>query len=125
MASGISRKKSVEIEALREQTVRREIAEAQRYVQIHTGEKIAMEEMAHRLNLNPSHFSRIFKQETGETFVEFVTRTKMERAQELLNQSDLNVAEISEQLGYEHTSYFIKLFRNFAGMSPNEFRKSI
>lgn len=56
------------------------------------------------MNLNPSHFSRIFKQETGETFVEFVTRTKMERAQELLNQSDLNVAEISEQLGYEHTS---------------------
>lgn len=118
-------KKSVEIQSLREQTVRREIAEAQRYVQIHTGEKIAMEEMAHRLNLNPSHFSRIFKQETGETFVEFVTRTKMERAQELLNQSDLNVAEISEQLGYEHTSYFIKLFRNYAGMSPNEFRKSI
>ena len=117
--------KSVEIRSLREQTVRREIAEAQRYVQTHLGEKIAMEEMAHRLNLNPSHFSRIFKQETGETFVEFVTRTKMERARELLNQSDLNVAEISQRLGYEHTSYFIKLFRNYAGMSPNEFRKSI
>ncbi|WP_068783617.1 response regulator transcription factor [Paenibacillus phocaensis] len=117
-------KKSGEIQSLREQTVRREIAEAQRYVQIHTGKKIAMEEMAHRLNLNPSHFSRIFKQETGETFVEFVTRTKMERAQELLNQSDMNIAEISEQLGYEHTSYFIKLFRNYTGMSPNEFRRS-
>ncbi|OOC58715.1 response regulator transcription factor [Paenibacillus ihbetae] len=123
---GFLEQKSVEIESLREQTVvRREIAEAQRYVRLHMGEKIAMEEMAHRLNLNPSHFSRIFKQETGETFVEFVTRTKMERAQELLNQSDLNVAEISEQLGYEHTSYFIKLFRNYAGMSPSEYRRSI
>jgi len=123
---GFLEQKSVEIESLREQTVvRREIAEAQRYVRLHMGEKIAMEEMAHRLNLNPSHFSRIFKQETGETFVEFVTRTKMERAQELLNQSDLHVAEISEQLGYEHTSYFIKLFRNYAGMSPSEYRRSI
>lgn len=117
--------KSVEIQSLRTQAVRREIAEAQRYVQTHIGEKIAMEEMAHRLNLNPSHFSRVFKHETGETFVEFVTRTKMERAQELLNQSDLTVAEIAEQLGYEHTSYFIKLFRNSTGMSPNEYRKSI
>ncbi|GJM73112.1 hypothetical protein HMSSN036_53280 [Paenibacillus macerans] len=114
MASGISRKKSVEIEALREQTVRREIAEAQRYVQIHTGEKIAMEEMAHRLNLNPSHFSRIFKQETGETFVEFVTRTKMERAQELLNQSDLNVTEIPSSLDMSIRA----ILSSFSGISP-------
>ncbi|KQN97714.1 response regulator transcription factor [Paenibacillus sp. Leaf72] len=117
--------KATDIQMLRDHTVRREIAEAQRYIQTHIGEKIAMDEMAHRLNLNPSHFSRIFKQETGETFVEFVTRTKMEKAKELLNQSDMTVVEIAEQLGYEHTSYFIKLFRNASGMSPNEFRKSM
>ncbi len=117
--------KAADIQALREHTVRREIAEAQRYIQTHIGKKIAMDEMAHRLNLNPSHFSRIFKQETGVTFVEFVTRTKMEKAKELLNQSDMTVVEIAEQLGYEHTSYFIKLFRNASGMSPNEYRKSM
>ena len=117
--------KSVEIQSLRGPAVRKEVAEAQRYVQTHVGEKISMEEMAHRLNLNPSHFSRVFKQETGETFVEYVTRTKMERAEELLNQSDLTVAEIAERLGYEHTSYFIKLFRNFSGKSPNEYRRTL
>lgn len=117
--------KATDIQTLRDHSVRREIAEAQRYIQTHIGEKIAMDEMAHRLNLNPSHFSRIFKQETGETFVEFVTRTKMEKAKELLNQSDMTIVEIAEQLGYEHTSYFIKLFRNASGMSPNEYRKSM
>ncbi|HZG86044.1 response regulator transcription factor [Paenibacillus sp.] len=113
------------IKNLRNHSVRREVAEAQRYVQTHVGEKVSMEEMALRLNLNPSHFSRIFRQETGVTFVEFVTRTKMEKARELLSHSDLTVAEIAEQLGYEHVSYFIKLFRNHSRMSPNEFRKSM
>ncbi|MHA6530130.1 helix-turn-helix domain-containing protein [Paenibacillus sp. BAC0078] len=42
-----------------------------------------------------------------------------------MNQTDLAIVDIAEQLGYENTSYFIKLFRNFSGRTPAEFRKSI
>lgn len=111
------------VQSLRRQELRKEIAEAKRYVLLHLHEKIGMEEMAYRLNLNPSHFSRLFKKETGETFVEFVTRSKMARAQELLDKSDLHVDQIAEQLGFEHTSYFIKLFRTHTSMSPAEYRR--
>lgn len=117
--------KMTEVQALRDQSVRKEIAEAKRFVMMHLGEKIGMEEMANRLKLSPPHFSRIFKNETGETFVEFVTRSKMERAQELLNRSDLTIQQIAEQLGFENTSYFIKVFRSSTGKSPNEYRNTI
>ncbi|WP_240417250.1 helix-turn-helix domain-containing protein [Paenibacillus periandrae] len=104
---------------------RREIAEAQRYVKTHLSEKISMEEMAARLQMNSTHFSRIFKKETGETFIEFVNKQKLEHAVELLENSNLCVEQIAGMLGYEHTSYFIKLFRAFSGMSPLEFRKQL
>lgn len=107
------------------QSVRKEVAEAKRYVMNHIGEKVGMDEMARRLGLNPTHFSRMFKAETGLTFIEYVTRLKMEQARDLLNQTNLTVVEIAEQLSYDNVSYFIKLFRNFAGMTPAEFRKSI
>lgn len=106
------------------QNVRKEIAEAKRYVMNHISEKAGMEEMAKRLGLNPTHFSRLFRLETGLTFIEYVTRVKMEHARDLLNQTNLTIVEIAEQLGYDNVSYFIKLFRNFSGMTPAEFRKS-
>lgn len=102
---------------------RKEVIEAKQYVMTHLSEKIVMEEVAHMLYLNASHFSRIFKLETGETFIEFATRSKMERAQEYLLQSEKNVEQIAEMLGYENTSYFIKLFKAFSGMSPVNFRR--
>lgn len=100
------------------QNVRKEVAEAKRYVMNHISEKVGMEEMAKRLGLNPTHFSRLFRLETGLTFIEYVTRVKMEQARDLLNQTNLTIVEIAEQLGYDNVSYFIKLFRNFSGITP-------
>jgi two-component system response regulator YesN len=65
---------------------------------------------------------RIFKSETGETFIEYTTRIKMEHAKEALEQSDKSVDQIAESLGYENTSYFIKLFKSFSGYSPKDYR---
>ncbi|MBP1965541.1 helix-turn-helix domain-containing protein [Paenibacillus aceris] len=115
--------KRAALQTLSNQSVRKEIAEAKRHILLHLGEKISMEEMAGRLNLNPSHFSRLFKKETGETFVEFVNRSKMECARDLLDKSDASIEQIAEKLGFEHTSYFIKLFRSFSSKSPAEFRR--
>ncbi|MEK5026747.1 helix-turn-helix domain-containing protein [Paenibacillus sp. FSL M7-1046] len=122
---GFLKEKVLMLSSMWKQNVRKEVAEAKRYVMNHIGEKVGMEEMANRLGLNPTHFSRLFKLDTGLTFIEFVTRIKMERAQDLLNQSNLTIVDIAEQLGYDNASYFIKLFRNFSGMTPAEFRKSI
>ncbi len=107
---------------IKQKSYRSEIHEAQKYVHTHLNEKISMEEVAVALSLNPSHFSRIYKSETGETFIEYMTRIKMEHAQEALEQSDKTIDQIAESLGYDNTSYFIKLFKMSSGYSPKEFR---
>lgn len=104
---------------------RKEIAVAQHYIMGHLHEKISMDEMAKRLNLNATHFSRIFKKETGVTFVEFVTQKKMEKAKELLDRSSQSIDQIALELAYDNCSYFNKLFRAYSGMSANEYRKRI
>jgi two-component system, response regulator YesN len=107
---------------IQRQSQRQEIWEAKKYVELHIGRRISMDEVANHLHLNPSHFSRMFKKETGETFIEYVTRIKMEKACTYLSNTNQTIEDISYQLGYENTSYFSKLFKNYSGMSPVKFR---
>ena len=104
------------------QKKRKEVIDAFRYVNMHLERKITLDEIASHLYLNPSYFSRLFKKEVGETFVEYVTRMKIARAKELLEQTDESVGKISERLGYDNQSYFIKIFKTYAGTTPIEYR---
>ncbi|MEH6995117.1 helix-turn-helix domain-containing protein [Neobacillus drentensis] len=106
-----------------EMTTRNEdVLKAQRYVQTHFGEKISLTEVAEHLHLNSSYFSRMFKKETGEGFIEYVTRVKMEKALELLDQSIKTVEQIAYELGFESKSYFLKTFKRFYGLSPKSLK---
>lgn len=95
-----------------------EIVDAQNYIQMHLHRKIALEEVAEHLHLNPSYFSRLFKKETSENFVEYVNRLKMEKAMAFIGESGRTVEETAFALGYDNKSYFIKLFKQHYGISP-------
>jgi two-component system response regulator YesN len=101
---------------------RREVSEAYKYVSMNLGKRITLEEVAAHLHMNPSYFSRFFKKETGLTFIEYVTDQKIERAKELLDQTNYYVSEICEMLGYDNQSYFIKTFKAQTGLTPTEYR---
>jgi two-component system, response regulator YesN len=105
-----------------EKTRRKEILDAFKYVSLHIEKKISLDEVSSHLYLNPSYFSRLFKKEVGETFVEYVTKMKINRAKELLEQTADSVGKICERLGYDNQSYFIKIFKNYVGVTPIEFR---
>lgn len=100
---------------------RPEVIKAQQFVIEHVTEKISLEEMAGYLNLNASYFSRLFKKETDQNFIEYVNMVKLQKAKELLQHSNKGVEEISDYLGYANKSYFIKLFKREMGMRPSEF----
>ncbi|MBS5914266.1 helix-turn-helix domain-containing protein [Paenibacillus macerans] len=102
---------------------RTEVAEACRYVSLRLHTRISLDEAAGHLHLNPSYFSRLFKKETGMTFIEYITRMKMERAKELLDGTRHSVGEIGEMLGYDNQSYFIKTFKGYTGATPMEYRR--
>ncbi|MEF2244056.1 response regulator transcription factor [Paenibacillus sp. IITD108] len=105
------------------QNQRKEITDAQLYVMRAISRRVTQEEVADYLHLNPSYFSRLFKKETGETFVEFTTRTKMEKAKELIDQTASTVEELAEKLGYDNKSYFLKCFKAFTGFTPSEYAR--
>ncbi|WP_240415868.1 helix-turn-helix domain-containing protein [Paenibacillus periandrae] len=100
----------------------REIVECQRFVYNHLDQKISLEDAATHLHLHPSYLSRLFKRETGENFVEYVTRIKMGKAKELLEITDKSIEEIAEMLGYDNKNYFGKLFKAHTGTVPNGYR---
>nr|WP_280521187.1 helix-turn-helix domain-containing protein [Paenibacillus mangrovi] len=112
------------MEDISKQSKKIEIINAQKYVLLQLDRKITLDEVANHLHLNPSYFSRLYKKETNENFIEYVTRMKMERAKELLNTSEKTIDSISHQLGYDNRSYFVKLFKQHFGVLPSKFVKS-
>ncbi|MCX7708452.1 MAG: response regulator [Clostridia bacterium] len=99
------------------------IHSAVEYIKKHCNKDISLGEVAEHVNLNPSYLSRIFKEETGIQFVEYVRNVKMEMAKELLKNSTKKIYEICEELGYQNVQYFSTIFKNTVGITPLEFKK--
>ncbi|WP_246042416.1 response regulator [Cohnella pontilimi] len=85
-------------------------------------EDITLHTAADRLYVNSSYLSRLFKKEMGKCFSDYVLERKMKKARELL-QTGLKVSDAARSTGYLDTSYFIKLFRKFWGVTPGELKK--
>jgi len=102
-----------------------QVQEAMRYVDEHLQAQISLKEVAEGLHLNASYFSVLFKEQTGLTFSEYLTRRRVQRAKELLAATPLSVAEIAEQVGYQTSKYFVKVFRDMEQVSPSQYRQSV
>ncbi|MDO4261291.1 MAG: response regulator [Eubacteriales bacterium] len=85
-------------------------------------EDISLNTVAASVNLSPNHFSTIFSQETGQTFIEFLTAVRMEKAKELLRATSMKTAEIAFAVGYKDPHYFSYLFKKTQECTPREFR---
>jgi two-component system response regulator YesN len=83
---------------------------------------LSLYEIASQVNLSPSHFSTIFSQETCQTFKEYLTAARINKAKELLRTSSLSSNAISYQVGFNDPHYFSYVFKKSVGMSPMEFR---
>lgn len=93
------------------------------YVLNHIEEDITLTAIANNFNISKNYFCSIFKQQTGENFLEYVTKAKMERAKVLLKRHDYKVYEVSDVLGYKETAYFSKLFKKHTGCTPAEYKR--
>ncbi len=99
------------------------IREIQLYIRLNFAENISLNSLAEQFFLHPNYLSRLFKEKTGENFIEYLTEVRMEKVKELLKNSDRKIVEICEMTGYDNPRYFSKVFKQYTGMTPKEYRE--
>jgi len=103
---------------------RKQIEQVVQYIgEQYADANLSLTDVAERVGLSPSRVSTLFKEEMGESFIQHVTRIRMEKAKALLANPAIKTYEISEQIGYPNYSHFNKAFRRYTGVSPTEFKK--
>lgn len=93
------------------------------HMQLHYDEELTLSELASHCNLSASHLARIFKEETGHTIFQELSKIRCEKAAGLLAATRFSIAEISASVGYLDNGYFVKVFKNQYGMTPSAYRK--
>ncbi|HBM81667.1 MAG: response regulator [Clostridiales bacterium] len=101
------------------------IQKAKEYINCNYDKNISLGEVAKYVFLSPIYFSHLFKQKSGETFIDYLTKIRIKKAMELLHNPELKIYEISEKAGYKNTKYFYRLFKEYTGLTPVEYRESI
>lgn len=86
---------------------------------------ITINSLSDQVYLSPNYLRSIFKDKTGITIHDYLTRIRLDKATELLADGSLKIQDIAQRVGYESTSYFISLFLKNQGVTPNEYRKSL
>ncbi|MED4957916.1 MULTISPECIES: response regulator transcription factor [Paenibacillus] len=98
------------------------LARAKLYIEERFTDDLSLEEVADYVHLNAHYFSKIFKQEYGETFIDFVTRLRIDKAISLIKAGNLTLKEVSFEVGYKDPNYFSRVFKKIMGVPPTEFK---
>lgn len=93
------------------------------YIDSHLAEEISLEQMSDYVNVSSFYLSKLFREETGITFMNFLTDKRLEKARALLTETDLSIKEITAETGYNDQNYFSRIFKNKFGLSPKEYRQ--
>ena len=86
---------------------------------------VTLEDLSDKFNFSVAHLSRLIKLNTGQNFKEIIQNIKLKKAIKLLSSGDLKICDISEQVGYENTTHFIRTFKKAYGVSRNQYRQNI
>ncbi|MDR6551886.1 response regulator [Paenibacillus qinlingensis] len=101
-----------------------EITKIIEYVNNNYDKELTLKGMAKYVNMGEQYLSGLFKKKTGEQFIQYVQRIRIERACFYLATTEMRVADICEQTGFVHLNYFLKQFKKRTGVTPSEFRES-
>ncbi|GEM_PF-3169088 len=100
------------------------IQKALEYIRHHYRESITLEQLAGICGLSANYFSTVFKEQVGETYIDYLTEIRLLQSKNLLKESVKTIKEISGEVGYIDDKYFRKLFKNRFGITPSAYRKT-
>lgn len=101
------------------------VAQVQQYIQDHLSEKLTLAEVAAVFGISANYLSQLFGKYGDAGFVEYITETRIAAAKRLLEQGDRKVYEIAQELGFDSSFYFSKVFKKVTGLSPREYQQSL
>lgn len=107
----------------RDNTTKQVVMQAREYIQEHyRNPDLSVETICQQLHLSPAYFSTIFKKETGQTYIAYLTELRLSKAVELLQETDDKTYVIAAKVGYQEQNYFSYVFKKRFGVSPTKFR---
>lgn len=117
------------VEACRNVKVKREessssvIDKAKAYIEKQYHKDISLDEVSKELNISPYYFSKLFKEEAGENFIEYLTNIRISQAKKLLSETEMSMKEICCNIGYSDPNYFSRIFKKSLGITPTEYKE--
>jgi AraC-like DNA-binding protein len=99
-----------------------EIWKTRKFIEERSGEELSLRRAAKAVNIHPNYLSEKFKHVTGMNFVDYVARTRFEKACRLLRDGDLRISNIAFTAGFQSLSQFNRVFKRLSGETPTQFR---
>lgn len=93
------------------------------YIENHYNKDISLDDVSREVDISPYYFSRLFKEETKENFIEYLTKLRIKKAKELLKKKELSMKHICMQVGFGTPNYFSRIFKKYVGVTPTEYRE--
>ena len=100
------------------------ICKAKLFIEENYNKDISLDDVSRIVDISPYYFSKLFKEETGENFIEYLTNLRIEKAKDLLMHSGMNIKNICADTGYSDPNYFSRIFKKQVGVTPTEYRES-
>jgi AraC-like DNA-binding protein len=101
------------------------VTRAKDFILARATEPLTIRDVAHHVHLTPDSLSRNFKKVTGMTVAEYLARVRVEKAKQLIADASKRIAEAAFACGFESIPYFNRVFKNYTGLSPSEYRESL
>ncbi len=111
------------LKRLREQIAPDVYQSMKQFVQEHAYSVISLEMVAAHVNLSPFYISKIFKEQFGTNYIDFLTECRIDMAKRLMHDPEKSLKQIALEIGYKDPNYFSRVFKKICGLSPTEYRK--
>jgi Response regulator containing CheY-like receiver domain and AraC-type DNA-binding domain len=99
------------------------VGKAKEYMRNHYTKDLSLEEVAKYVDISPYYFSKLFKEEERENFIDYLISLRIDRAKELLHETEKSIKEVCSEVGYSDPNYFSRIFKKIVGYTPTEYRE--
>ena len=99
------------------------ILKAMKYIKENYQNEITLEDISREVNISSHYFSKLFKDEVGENFIDYITSLRIQKSKELLTENQLRIKEICFEIGYGDPNYFSRIFKKVVGITPTEYKE--